>query len=149
METLQQRLKALRGNRTQAELAKELAIPVNTLGRYERGENKPDLVFLKKLSSLYDVSLDWLVQGRESAADTPEEPEPAGPSCRLCADLVSQLCVEHERLFLAHERERALLKENALLRERLALLGDGHSASRAQAVGVAPGPDADVALYLK
>ena len=102
--------------------------------------------FLKKLSSLYGVSLDWLVQGGESTAGAPEEPEPAGQTCRLCADLVSQLCVEHERLFLAHERECALLKENALLRERLALLGGGHSASRAQVAGAASEPGADAAF---
>lgn len=46
MESLQERLKAVRGAMTQSEFATRLRTPLTTLGRYERGANMPDLAFI-------------------------------------------------------------------------------------------------------
>ena len=64
MSSLKDRIKMVRGKNTQADFAKMMKIPLSTLGRYERGENKPDLTFLESLSAKFGVSLDWLVLGK-------------------------------------------------------------------------------------
>lgn len=66
MESLQSRIKTLRGEETQAQFAERLAVPVNTLGRYERGINTPNLDFLIKLHDIFGVSLDWIVFGKRN-----------------------------------------------------------------------------------
>ena len=63
------RLKAARERikKTQKEVCDLLDIPKpQTLSAYERGENGPPIDTLKKLSQLYQVSIDWLVFGEES-----------------------------------------------------------------------------------
>jgi transcriptional regulator with XRE-family HTH domain len=117
METLQNRLKILRGSATQAEFAKRLGIPLNTLGRYERGVNNPDLDFLIAVHDKFGVSLDWLVFGVGDrripgcAADSPAGRE-AAP---MPED--DKLLALYEKLVEAKEREISLLKEqNADLR---------------------------------
>ena len=63
------RLKAARERikKTQKEVCDLLDIPKpQTLSAYERGENGPPIDTLKKLSQLYQVSIDWFVFGEES-----------------------------------------------------------------------------------
>ena len=108
MESLQERLKAVRGAMTQSEFATRLRTPLTTLGRYERGTNMPDLEFImrerhKELSS--------------------------GCDCRQCPLLLKDLDEERaERRELSAENRqlyaenRRLLQENGRLREELARL---------------------------
>lgn len=58
-----ERLKALRKERkmTQAELAKELAYGATAISNYEAGINQPSIVDLKKIASVFDVSMDYLL----------------------------------------------------------------------------------------
>ena len=55
MESLQERLKAVRGAMTQSEFATRLRTPLTTLGRYERGANMPDLAFIINVCTIFDV----------------------------------------------------------------------------------------------
>lgn len=64
MESLQERLKAVRGAMTQSEFATRLRTPLTTLGRYERGANMPDLAFIINVCTIFDVSPEWLLFGR-------------------------------------------------------------------------------------
>ena len=56
-----ERLKTLRGNRTQQELANEIGISRNTLVRYESGISKPDSEMLFRIAEYFQVSLDYLL----------------------------------------------------------------------------------------
>ena len=69
-------LKNLRESRniTQEQLAKHLQVSRSTVAGYETGRRQPDIGRLCKLSSLFDVSLDYLLT-RTSAA-SPQELEP-------------------------------------------------------------------------
>ncbi|MBM7662796.1 transcriptional regulator with XRE-family HTH domain [Bacillus mesophilus] len=60
MNTLGEKLRLLRmiKNITQAQLAKELGIGVNSVNRYENNVRTPKEKVLKKLSEYYGVSID-------------------------------------------------------------------------------------------
>ena len=132
METLQNRLRTVRGGMTQSEFASRLRTPLTTLGRYERGTNLPDLEFVINLCTIFDVSPEWLLFGRggmrPSAPDAPPPPDGGGRS-RQCVLLERELGAERaeRREVFAENRilnaeNRRLLQENGRLREELALL---------------------------
>lgn len=56
-------LKYLReqANITQAELAQKLDVTQQAVGRWERGQTSPDYETLKRLSVLFNVSVDYLL----------------------------------------------------------------------------------------
>ena len=58
-----ERLKELRkkSNKTQTEIAEYLNTTAQSYGRYELGQNEPNVETLCKLADLYSVSLDYLV----------------------------------------------------------------------------------------
>ena len=62
-----QRLKELRGNKSQADIVDMMtkkagvSTTAQTLGRYERGERKPDLEIIEALSITFNVSADYLL----------------------------------------------------------------------------------------
>lgn len=58
-----QKLKELRKQHglTQAQLAKELGIGVSTIGMYESNIRKPSYMVLKKISTYFNVSIDYLI----------------------------------------------------------------------------------------
>lgn len=43
------------------EMSKDLEISFSALGKYERGENEPDISTLIKLSNYFDVSVDYML----------------------------------------------------------------------------------------
>lgn len=57
------RLKELRGDTSQADLAAGLELKQTTLSNYERGRNEPNFETLQKLCSHFGVNLEWLVFG--------------------------------------------------------------------------------------
>lgn len=61
--TFSDRLRSLLDERdlTQKELAKQLHIPVSTLGGYVQGTSEPDFQTLKLIASFFDVSTDYLI----------------------------------------------------------------------------------------
>ena len=65
------RLKELRENRnlTQAELAKLLKVSPSAIGMYEQGRRDPDSSTLKKLSVLFNVSVDYLLDNQPPQND--------------------------------------------------------------------------------
>ncbi|MCI7595069.1 MAG: helix-turn-helix transcriptional regulator [Lachnospiraceae bacterium] len=64
-----QALRQARGM-TQAELAEKLNYSDKSVSKWERGESLPDILVLKEIADLFEVSLDYLVEaehGRERA----------------------------------------------------------------------------------
>jgi transcriptional regulator with XRE-family HTH domain len=55
------KLKKLRGNRTQEDVAKLIGISRARYSHYENGRSEPDTDTLQKLATFYDVSLDYLL----------------------------------------------------------------------------------------
>jgi transcriptional regulator with XRE-family HTH domain len=55
------RLKRLRGKRTQSEVAKSLGITRARYSHYENGRNEPDNEMLQKLADYYQVTVDYLL----------------------------------------------------------------------------------------
>lgn len=136
METLQKRLRAVRGGLTQSDFATRLQTPLTTLGRYERGTNLPDLGFIINLCTIFDVSPEWLLFGRGAMrADAGRADEPdAALRCRLLERELSEeraerreVCAENRAL---NAENRRLLEENGRLREEIALLRAGGQPGR-------------------
>ncbi|CAM4019377.1 helix-turn-helix domain-containing protein [Mesobacillus zeae] len=68
------RLKMLRSARkwTQEEVAKKLEISRGTYAHYEINKRQPDFETLKKLSNLYEVTIDYLLTGEDQQGATDE-----------------------------------------------------------------------------
>lgn len=68
-----ERLKSTREKRDikQNRVAKIIGVHNSTLNKYESGEREPDNETLLKLSSLYDVSVEWILTGenRDTSLD--------------------------------------------------------------------------------
>lgn len=62
------KLKALRKQKrmTQKELAAALDIGISQLNKYESGMHMPPIKKLIQLSSIFDITLDYLVKGKET-----------------------------------------------------------------------------------
>ena len=62
-----QRLKELRGDKSQADIVEMMikktgiSTTAQTLGRYERGERKPDLEIIEALATTFGISADYLL----------------------------------------------------------------------------------------
>lgn len=59
------RIRALRGNLLQDQLASKIGISQGQLSKIERGRMAPTLETLVRLASRFDKSLDWIVTGRD------------------------------------------------------------------------------------
>lgn len=55
----------LRGEQSRAEFAEGMLVPPSSLGRWETGVAYPDLSFVVRLSSAFNVTMEWLTTGIE------------------------------------------------------------------------------------
>lgn len=60
MSILGTRIKEIRGKRSQAEFGALLNVDRTTVGSWELGRHEPDIETLLKISSIANVSVDWL-----------------------------------------------------------------------------------------
>ena len=63
--TLGERLRALRGDTPQAEIAAEVGCQRSHLSNIEKGKDNPSLDLLGALALHFRVTMDWLWSGRE------------------------------------------------------------------------------------
>ena len=59
------RIARKRKNLNQLKVALDLNISREALSHYENGKRSPDIQMLRKLSEYFDVSIDFLVNGKE------------------------------------------------------------------------------------
>lgn len=59
------RLKELRGEKPQAQFAKELGIPFSSYRRYEAGTTFPPMHILNRIAKKLGLSVNWLLRGRD------------------------------------------------------------------------------------
>ena len=66
------RIKKIRNEHdlSQIELAEMLSISQASIGHYENGKRKPPIKILIKLSKIGNVSLDWIIKGKQSTPPT-------------------------------------------------------------------------------
>lgn len=62
-----ERIRSIRGSRSQIEFAELLGIGRTTLIRYESGERQPDVEFIVKLNLLFNIQPLWLMTGKFEA----------------------------------------------------------------------------------
>lgn len=67
MTMLKDRLKSLRGKKSQADFAMEIGVSLATYSRYERGENTPDADALLKIHEATSADISWLLMGNASS----------------------------------------------------------------------------------
>lgn len=63
------RVRELRGKKSRQQLAQELGIHPNTLGKFERGESMPDAYLIHRMCRVAQRSPQWLIEG-----DGPDAP---------------------------------------------------------------------------
>lgn len=67
---LAKRLRELRGQKTQDEVAQDVGITRARYSHYENSRNEPDVYTLQKLADYFNVSVDYLLTGRERNVQT-------------------------------------------------------------------------------
>lgn len=81
--TLGQRIKKLRNEKglTQKDLADQVHVTFQTISKWEKDENEPDVTTLRELAKLFGCSMDYLLNEEEShslyKASVEEKPAPA------------------------------------------------------------------------
>lgn len=70
----------LANNMTQVELGERLNYSDKAVSKWERGESVPDITVLAKIAKTFNVSLDFLVFGKEKNYDKKENPTPPNAS---------------------------------------------------------------------
>lgn len=121
------KLKKLRENRgmTQAELGKALYISPSAIGMYEQGRRIPDISTLKKISSFFSVSVDYLIENNLQN-DANKTPPSSGKGVRIpvLGRVVAGIPIEAVEEILDYEE---ITPELAATGEFFALKIRGHS----------------------
>ena len=60
---------------TQKQTAKDLHIPVSTMGGYVQGTSEPDVATLKRIAAYFQVSMDYLLDFPQKSNSVPGENE--------------------------------------------------------------------------
>ena len=133
MSTLGERLKQLRGNTRQADLAAALGMAQTTLSNYETGRNEPNIETIRIFVSHFSVNLRWLLFGEgpvkdEDTASTcletsAKEKTSSSQMEETITKLERELGLEREeRRELAAETRRLYREKEELHREKEQLL---------------------------
>ncbi|MEK5070551.1 helix-turn-helix domain-containing protein [Sporosarcina sp. FSL K6-1508] len=77
-----ERMKQLRGNRTQEDIASLIGVSRARYSHYENGRSEPDLVMLEKIADCYEVTVDELL-GRTDIAEPHNKVTVAGQEITL------------------------------------------------------------------
>ena len=112
--TLGQKIKKLRTekNLTQKDLADQVHVTFQTVSKWEKDENEPDVSTLRELAKLFDCSLDYLLseedKEEEKEEETPEQP-PVAPVVP-----VTQTIIIHQKELHVCERCKKDIPEEEL-----------------------------------
>lgn len=96
-------------------------LPEGTLRNYEHGTSQPKFDALCQISQKTNVSLDWLVFGREEHKES-QAIQPG--ACQQCVELYAELVIAQKKIIQlqeqSQEQKEALLKENGELKAVIA-----------------------------
>jgi transcriptional regulator with XRE-family HTH domain len=130
MDTLGSRIKHIRGRESQEAFAARVGISKGAIGGYERDENSPSAEAVLKICRSDNISVEWLMTGEGVMRPDSQEvmikqdinATTQKPFCPNCLELYKRLDIINERLHVASERERVLLKENSALKDEIKAL---------------------------
>lgn len=91
---------------SQLQLAKKLNIGPSAIGMYEQGRRTPDIEMLIKIADLFEVSLDYLITGKEISESVRDEKDlalQASCPCRACCFRCNKPKLEHINCFPADD----------------------------------------------
>lgn len=95
--TLGQKIKKLRmeKNLTQKELADQVYVTFQTVSKWEKDENEPDVATLRELSKLFDCSLDYLL--KEDEDDRTKEEAKVENNTVTPTEVVTKTIIIHQK----------------------------------------------------
>lgn len=104
MDTLGDRIKYLRGDKSQRWLADKLSIPQTTLSNYENNKSELNFAMIETLTTIFRVNTDWLLFGRGpmKPGATVEAPPQEGKQDERVRELERQLAETKEELIRAY-----------------------------------------------
>lgn len=89
--TFGERLKQLRGKRTQEEVATGIGISRPRYSHFENNRNEPDLDLIQKIADYYKVTTDYLLGRSEDTRLTQEQDDIASEMAKKLEILINQL----------------------------------------------------------
>lgn len=115
--TLGQKIKKLRTdkNLTQKDLADQVHVTFQTVSKWEKDENEPDLATLKTIAKLFDVTLDFLVDENEELPKEEVVEEPVEPPAPV--EVVTKTIIVHQNELHVCERCKKDIPEDDLVME--------------------------------
>ena len=109
---------------TQSELAQQLGLNQSAIGKYERGELEPSISTLKKMSLIFDCSIDFIVGHSDDFGNvtvqgtapqfSAEEIELVRIFKRLPADLQRRATAYMQNLVMLLQEEEQTKKERVI-----------------------------------
>jgi transcriptional regulator with XRE-family HTH domain len=108
------RLKQLRKEKdfNQEQVAEFLEITRAAYGKIETGVNEANVRHLLKLSTFYDVSLDWIITGKGAKEDTQRFGKHANDVKDMLDDMsASKACLHSMLSYYYSYREKPILKK--------------------------------------
>ena len=85
---LSERIRAVRGQMGQVKFAEKIGSSQSSVSAYEKGQRKPDYEVLVRIAKEFDISLNWLLTGEESAL--PQAPQVQRSSNRISYDGIGE-----------------------------------------------------------
>ena len=101
-----ERLIRARGDMSREAAGVALDLLVDTLGTYERGRAFPGHKTIVRIGDVYDISLDWLLTGREPMRPSKAAPPPPAATAAIDEELMNRVA---EGIAEAYTAENARL----------------------------------------
>ncbi|MEB8713171.1 helix-turn-helix domain-containing protein [Bacillus thuringiensis] len=116
--TFGKRLKELRGNKTQEEVAAGIGISRPRYSHFENNRNEPDLDLIQKMADYYKVTTDYLLGRSEDKRLTKEQDDIAGEMAKKLEILITQLeevdqnkALEQLEMFVYYQKAKKSILE--------------------------------------
>lgn len=111
--TFGEKLKELRGSRTQEEVAKGIEISRARYSHFENDRNEPDLQLIQKIADYHKVTTDYLLGRAEDSRLTQEDDEKATEMAKRLEKLIAELedseqdkALEHLEMFVQYQKAK-------------------------------------------
>jgi len=117
--TIGDRIKEVRGKRSQDDFAQMHGIHRNTLSRWESGKRSPEYSFLRDITERHGLAPNWVLMGIGPKLLTESADKEASLRTQLLELERAQMRLQEDYISLSKEN-RILIKENADLRITLA-----------------------------
>ncbi|WP_077601595.1 helix-turn-helix domain-containing protein [Oceanobacillus sojae] len=72
---------------SKTEMSSKLGFTDNVYGSYERGDRRPSLETIIELADIFDVSIDYLIRGKEYQSKDEEMPEDVAQLLHIIKEL--------------------------------------------------------------